>query len=146
MHGSELKNTRHSTPEPPSRPQLWTRVIGSLALFGFLIGMMLGRLQAPEPLRLERVEVQADQLQLWFNEQPRFSGEQVQGALALRFEAQGRAQQGQLDVAGRRVNWRLLRGPQGLSLNLVGARPLRGEWHGAAVRGGWRLTVSLREE
>jgi hypothetical protein len=35
---------------------------------------------------------------------------------------------------------------KGLLLNLLAARPLRGEWRGATEDGRWRLQVSLREE
>lgn len=121
-------------------------MLGSLALCGFLLGLALGRLDDPAPVVLERVEVQADALQLWFNSEPQVRAEHVQGALVLRFEARGRAQEGQVRVAGKAVNWRLIRHDGGLLLNLVAARPLRGEWRATAADSGWRLTVSLGEE
>ena len=68
MRGSEREGEQHST-DP--RPRPWGRVIASLAVFGFLIGLMIGRMLQPEPLWLERVEVQEDGLALWFNVEPR---------------------------------------------------------------------------
>ncbi|AYC34660.1 hypothetical protein D3880_20770 [Pseudomonas cavernae] len=145
MHGSALEDGRHSTPEDP-RPQLRWRFLAALALLGLLVGLMLGRLSSPEPVSLERVEVQAGGLVLWFNREAQVHGEHVQGALLLRIDAEGEARRGQLQLNGKAVNWRVGRGAQGLLLNLVAARPLRGEWHGATADGRWRLTISLRAE
>lgn len=125
---------------------LWLRIVGSLALFGFLLGLMLGRLVEPDPRVLQRVEVLPDALQLWFNAEPKVRGEHLHGAVLLQIEARGRERQGQVLVAGKAANWRVVRNEQGLLLNLLAARALRGEWHGAAVDGGWRLSISLREE
>ena len=63
----------------------------SLALFGVLVGLMIGRLTAPDERVLERVEVVQDGLDLWFNEQPKLHGENVEGTVALLFEAEGTA-------------------------------------------------------
>ncbi|HLD64693.1 MAG TPA: hypothetical protein VJA19_01495 [Pseudomonas sp.] len=146
MHGSGLKGERHSTPDTGARPLLWKRVLGSLVIFGFLVGMMLGRLMTPDPVLLRRVTALPDALQLDFSAEPKTSGEHLHGAVVLRFEARGRPRQGQLQVAGKAVNWRVSHADGVLLLNLVAARPLRGEWRGAAVEDGWRLTISLREE
>ncbi len=108
--------------------------------------MMLGRLNEPAPLVLQRVEVLPDALQLWFNAEPKVRGEHLHGALVLQIEARGREQQGQVWVAGKAANWRVIRNEHGVLLNLLAVRPVRGEWHGAAVDGGWRLSISLREE
>lgn len=146
MHGSELEDGQDSTPEEDPRPKLWRRFLAALALLGLLVGLMLGRLTAPEPVTLEQVEALPDGLQIWFSGEPKVSGEHLHGALVLLFEADGRAQHGQLQLAGKGVNWRLIHSERGLLLNLVAARPLRGEWHGAAVEGRWRLRISLRAE
>ncbi|MGV8841841.1 MAG: hypothetical protein ACOH2I_01015 [Pseudomonas sp.] len=146
MHGSARKDGEHSTAEARQRALLWLRIVGSLALFGFLLGMMLGRLNEPEPRVLQRVDVLPDALQLWFNAEPKVRGEHRHGALVLQIDARGREQQGQVLVAGKAANWRLMRNEHGLLLNLLAARPVRGEWRGAPVDGGWRLNISLREE
>ncbi|UVJ44335.1 hypothetical protein NVV94_01600 [Pseudomonas sp. LS1212] len=146
MHGSERKDGLHSTPEDDPRPNLWPRVMFSLALVGLMVGLMIGRLTAPEPRVLEQIEVVPAGLQLWFNEQPEIHGEHVDGAVALLINAQGKAQQGRLQLAGKPVSWRVRKTDQGLLLNLVAARPVRGEWAGATVDGRWRLEISLREE
>lgn len=118
----------------------------SLALVGLMVGLMIGRLTAPEPRVLEQVEVVPAGLQLWFNEQPEIHGEHVDGAVALLINSEGKAQQGRLQLEGKPVSWRVRKTDQGLLLNLVAARPLRGEWAGATVDGRWRLEISLREE
>ncbi|NER59276.1 hypothetical protein G3435_03410 [Pseudomonas sp. MAFF212428] len=145
MHGSEHKDDEHSTCEPDPRSQLWPRVLFSLALFGMLVGLMIGRLTAPEPRVLERVEVVADGLNLWFNEQPQLHGEEVEGTLVLVFEASGRSQKGQLELAGKPVAWRLQKSDKGLLLSLVAARALHGDWAGEPADGRWRVQVRLHE-
>ena len=66
----------------------------SLALFGLMVGLMIGRLTAPEPRVLEQVDVVPGGLQVWFNEQPQIHGETIDGALALLFDAEGKVQRG----------------------------------------------------
>ncbi|MFI8480375.1 hypothetical protein ACIGCM_07380 [Pseudomonas sp. NPDC078700] len=146
MRGSEREGGQYSTPDIDDRPRPWLRVIGSLAIFGFLIGLMFGDLFHPDALRLDRVEVQEDQLQLWFNEQPTPQAREYNGAYLLRLETLGREQQGQLQLNGRAANWRLQRDKRELLLTVLAARPLRGEWRADEVDGQWRLTVSLMEQ
>jgi hypothetical protein len=122
------------------------RVIGSLALFGFLIGLMIGRLLQPEELRLQRVEVSGADLQLWFNVEPTVHARHLEGAFILRVETLGREQQGQLQLQGKLMNWRLRREGRELVLRVVAARPLHGEWRAEELDGQWRLRVSLSYE
>ncbi|MDP2747909.1 hypothetical protein [Pseudomonas sp.] len=143
MRGSELEDEQHST-DP--RPRPWVRVIASLAVFGFLIGLMIGRLLQPDPLWLERVDVVEQGLELWFNVEPVPREEHADGVFILRLQSFGRQQQGQLHVQGRLANWRLQRERRDLLLRVVAARPLRGEWRAEEVDGRWRLVVSLVEQ
>lgn len=122
------------------------RVIGSLALFGFLIGLMIGRLLQPDPLWLKQVEVQDGELVLWFDVEPKPREEHAGGVYALRLESFGREQQGQLSVQGKRANWRLQRQRRDLLLRVVAARPLRGAWRAEELDGRWRLLVQLTHE
>ncbi|MCY1435532.1 hypothetical protein D3C76_311490 [compost metagenome] len=118
----------------------------SLALLGLMVGLMIGRLTEPEPRVLEQIEVVPAGLQVWFNEQPQIHGETVDGALALLFDAEGKAQKGRLKLEGKDVIWRVQKTDKGVLLSLVAARPLHGDWAGATVDGRWRLQISLREE
>lgn len=122
------------------------RVFGSLAIVGMMVGLMIGRLTQPDPVELQQVEVAPDGLVLWFNHEPKVHGEHIDGAVALLFDAQGRGQNGQLQVNQKNVNWRVRLADRGLLLNLVAARPLRGDWAGSEVEGRWRLAIHLREE
>ena len=122
------------------------KVFGSLAIVGVMVGLMIGRLTQPDPVELQQVEVAADGLVLWFNHEPKVHGEHIDGAVALLFDAQGRVQNGQLQVNQKNVNWRVRLANRGLLLNLVAARPLRGDWAGSEVEGRWRLAIHLREE
>ncbi|MFZ4965858.1 hypothetical protein HX881_06630 [Pseudomonas gingeri] len=146
MHGSEDEDGQHSTPEEDPRPKLLPRVLGSLAIVGLMVGLMIGRLTAPEPLLLQQVEAAPDTLVLWFSAEPKIHGEQVDGTVALLIDAEGKAQNGRLTVAGRDANWRVRLSDKGLLVTLLAARPLQGEWAGAEVDGRWRLVVNLREE
>ncbi|SDI76866.1 hypothetical protein SAMN05216588_12435 [Pseudomonas flavescens] len=119
------------------------RVIGSLAIFGFLVGLMIGRLFHPDAMHLKEVEAGDERLVLWFNVEPQVRIGEFQGTLLLRFEGLGREQRGQLQVAGRTANWRVVREGRELELRVVAARPLRGESIAEEVEGRWRLTVRL---
>ena len=145
MHGSELKDGQHSTPEEDPRPKLWPRVLGSLAIVGVMVGMMIGRLTAPVPVELQQVDVLPGALVVWFSAEPKLHGEWVDGTLGLLFDARGTPQNGQLKLADKVVNWRLRHTDGGLLLTLVAARALRGDWVGAPQEGRWRLQVNLRE-
>ena len=122
------------------------REFGSLAIVGLMVGLMIGRLTTPEPTVLEQVEVQPDGLVVWFSQEPKVHGEHIDGTVALLFDAQGAAQNGRLKVNDKDVNWRVRAADAGLLLNLVAARPLRGEWAGSKVDGRWKLQIHLREE
>ncbi|MGY2375320.1 hypothetical protein ACW9IB_12520 [Pseudomonas sp. SDO524_S393] len=146
MHGSEGKDALHSTPEEDPRPKLMPRVMGSLAIVGLMVGLMIGRLTTPDPVALQQIETAADGLVVWFNSEPKLHGEHIDGTVALLFDAQGKAVSGQLKVNQKDVNWRVRKTDGGLLLNLVAARPLRGEWNGEKADGRWRLEIHLREE
>ncbi|WP_037043655.1 hypothetical protein [Pseudomonas sp. BAY1663] len=143
MRGTEVEDERHSTVPDDPRPRLRRRFFASLVLIGLLLGAMIGRLTAPGPVQLERIEEQAWGLTLWFDRQPELYDEHLEGAFALLLQAQGEAQSGQLQVDGTRVGWRLQHTAKGLLLHLVAARPLRGEWAGQVEAGGWRLDVRV---
>ena len=118
----------------------------SLALFGLLVGLMIGKLTNPEPVELQQVEVVADGLTLWFNEEPKLHGENVDGTVAIVFDAEGKSAKGQIEMAGKPVGWRVQKSDKGLLLSLVAARPLDGDWAVDAVEGRWRVQVRLHEE
>ncbi|MBW8129459.1 MULTISPECIES: hypothetical protein [Pseudomonas] len=146
MHGSEGKDALHSTPEEDPRPKLLPRVMGSLAIVGLMIGLMIGRLTTPDPVELQQVETAADGVVVWFNSEPKLHGEHIDGTVALLFDAQGKGTSGQLKINEKDVNWRVRKTDGGLLLNLVAARPLRGDWRGEEVDGRWRLEIHLQEQ
>ena len=145
MHGSKHEDGEHSTPEPESRSKGLPRVMLSLAIVGVMVGLMIGRLTAPEDHVLEQVEVVQDGLDLWFDDEPKLHGENVEGTVAVLFQAEGKAQRGQLSLQGKPVSWRLQNSKEGLLLTVVAARPLQGEWAGAEDAGRWRVQVRLHE-
>ena len=145
MHGSRREDDEHSTPEPDLRSKAFPRVMLSLAIVGLMVGLMIGRLTTPDERVLEQVEVVQDGLDLWFNEEPKLHGENVEGTVAVLFEAQGKAQRGQLNLQGKPVGWRVQKSEEGLLLTVVAARPLHREGAGAEDAGRWRVQVRLHE-
>jgi hypothetical protein len=145
MHGSEGKDERHSTPPVDNRSKLLPRVIGSLAIVGLMIGLMIGRLTTPDPSVLQQVEVTDGGLVVWFNNEPKLHGEIIDGTVALLFQAEGPAQKGQFKLNGKDVNWRTRASDGGLLLTVLAARPLQGDWVGSEVDDRWRLEIHLRE-
>lgn len=111
-----------------------------------MVGLMIGRLTTPDPVQLLQVEPAGDGALVWFSAEPKLHGEHIDGTVALLFDSQGKAQAGQLKLNDKDVNWRVRKTDAGVLLNLVAARPLRGEWSGAKVDGRWRLQIHLREE
>ena len=77
----------------------------SLAIVGLMVGLMIGRLTTPDERELQQVQATQDGLELWFNEEPKLHGENVEGTVALLFQAQGKAQQGQLSLQGKPVSF-----------------------------------------
>lgn len=146
MHGSEGKDALHSTPEEDPRPKLLPKVMGSLAIVGLMVGLMIGRLTTADPVELQQIETTKDGVVVWFNSEPKLHGEHIDGTVALLFDAQGKAATGQLKVNDKDVNWRVRKTDGGLLLNLVAARPLRGEWTGEEVDDRWRLEIHLQEQ
>ena len=145
MHGSEDKDAAHSTPEDDPRPKLLPRVLGSLAIVGLMVGLMIGRLTTPDPTALLQVEPATDGLVVWFNNEPKLHGEIIDGTVALLFQAEGRPQKGQLRLNGKDVNWRTRKSDGGLLLTVLAARPLQGDWVGSEVDDRWRLEIRLSE-
>ena len=128
-----------------NRSKLFPRVIGSLAIVGLMIGLMIGRLTTPDPSVLVQVEVTDGGLVVWFNNEPKLHGEIIDGTVALLFQAEGRPQKGQLRLNGKDVNWRTRKSDGGLLLTVLAARPLQGDWVGSEVDDRWRLEIRLSE-
>ncbi len=122
------------------------RVMGSLAIVGMMVGLMIGRLTTADPVELQQVDTAADGVVVWFNSEPKLHGEHIDGTVALLFDAQGNAASGKLKVNDKDVNWRIRKTDGGLLLNLVAARPLRGEWKGEKAEGRWRFEIHLQEQ
>lgn len=129
-----------------NRSKLFPRVIGSLAIVGVMIGLMIGRLTTPDPTVLQQVEVTDQGLVVWFNNEPKLHGEIIDGTVALLFQAEGKAQKGQLRLNGKDVNWRTRLSDGGLLLTVLAARPLQGDWAAKEVDDRWRLEIHLREQ
>ncbi|KJH84902.1 MULTISPECIES: hypothetical protein [Pseudomonadaceae] len=153
MRVTDSENDRHSTAagDPaagaPARrdplPRLRRRFFGSLVLIGLLVGAMIGRVTAPGPVQLLRVEPATDGLQLWFDREPELYSQDVDGAVGMLFQAQGRDGSGRLDPGGTNIGWRLQTTEKGLLLHFVATRPLAAEWDAEKRDGDWLLKVRV---
>ena len=143
MRGTESEDRPHSSGEQDPLPRLRRRFFASLVLIGLLVGLMLGRLTTPGPVRLEALTVQPQGLALRFDREPDIHDEHLEGAFALLFQAEGEAQSGQLQIDGMPVGWRVQQTEKGLLLHLVAARRLQGQWQGARGDGGWQVQISV---
>jgi hypothetical protein len=143
MRVTDSENDRHSTaPSDPLRRHR-RRFFGSLVLIGLLVGALIGRVTAPGPVQLLRVEPVADGLQLWFDREPQLYSQDVDGAVGMLFQAQGSACNGRLELDGTSVGWRLQITERGLLLHFVATRPLVAEWDGEERDGDWLLQVRV---
>ena len=143
MRVTDSENDRHSTaPSDPLRRHR-RRFFGSLVLIGLLVGAMIGRIMAPGPVELLRIEPVADGLQLWFDRQPELYSQDVDGAVGMLFQAQGSADDGRLELGGTNVGWRMQTTEKGLLLHFVATRPLAAEWGGEKRGGDWLLSVRV---
>jgi len=124
-------------------PRLRRRFFGSLVLIGLLVGLMIGRLTAPDPVQLLRIEPGPAVLSLWFDREPELFSQDVDGAIGMLLQAQGQAQRGQLQAQGARVGWRLQKNAKGLLLSFVATRPLVAAWQGGEDKEGWRLEIKI---
>ncbi|AHL73794.1 hypothetical protein CH92_01250 [Stutzerimonas stutzeri] len=143
MRVTDSENDRYSTASKDPLRRLRWRYFGSLVLIGLLVGVMIGRVTAPGPVQLLRVEPAADGLQLWFDREPELFSQDVEGAVGMLFQAQGSASAGQLELAGTNVRWRVQTTEKGLLLHFVATRPLAAEWHGEKRNGDWLMEVKV---
>ncbi|MCQ4312316.1 hypothetical protein NAV33_10490 [Pseudomonas stutzeri] len=149
MRVTDSENDRHSTaagepaPHDPLRRQR-RRFFGSLVLLGLLFGSFLGHFFRPGPVELMRVEPVASGLQLWFNREPEFYSQDIDGAVGVLFQAKGSADAGRVEVEGTGASWRVQVTEKGLLLHFVATRPLAASWSGEKIDGDWRLLVQVR--
>lgn len=154
MRVTDSENDRHSTaaggpaagdpaPKDPLRRLRW-RFFGSLVLLGLLFGSFIGRVTAPGPVQLLRVEPIAGGLQLWFDRAPEIYSQDVDGAVGILFQAQGKAEAGRLEADGVSTGWRVQTTDKGLLLHFVATRPLIASWSGEKHDGDWRLLVQVK--
>lgn len=153
MRGTDSEDDRHSTAaggpaagdpayENPL-PRLRRRYFASLVLLGLLLGSFIGRVTAPGPVQLLRVEPVPGGLHVWFDREPELYSQDVDGAVGMLFQAEGSAANGRLESTGTNVSWRVQNTEKGLLLHFVATRPLTAEWDGKKQDGDWLLQVRV---
>jgi len=144
MRDTRSENDAHSTAPVDPLPRLRRRFFGSLVLLGLLFGSLLGHVFKPGPVQLLRVEPVEGGLQLWFDREPEIYSQDVEGAVGMLFQAEGRAETGRLDVAGASASWRVQTTEKGLLVHVVATRPLAASWSGDKLDGDWRLLLQVQ--
>jgi hypothetical protein len=143
MRGTDSEDDRHSTAANNPLPRLRRRYFASLVLLGLLLGSFIGRVTAPGPVQLLRVEPVSEGLQLWFTREAELYSQDVDGAVGMLFQAEGSAASGRIESSGTGVGWRLQNTEKGLLLHFVATRPLDAEWSGEKRDGDWLLKVRV---
>lgn len=117
-----------------------------------MLGLMIGRLTAPDEIRLLAINPQdKNGLQLQFDHEPWVQETYHEGTFSLLIYAKGEPQQGQLRQGDSLINWRLrplghpVLDPQ-LVLGFVSTRPLKGQWSGQDTEQGWQLSLQITPE
>ena len=148
MRGSDTNDGQHSNAEVlPPRSSLWPKFLGSLAIFGLLVGLMIGKVMDKGRSAFDRVELlPGGEMNLWFDHEPQVHGELVDGTVRILLDASGPQLQGQLELNGRQAKWTLRHTDKGLLFTAIAARQLRAQWVGEEEAGHWRLRVSLSDE
>ncbi|KAF1069029.1 MAG: hypothetical protein GAK45_01205 [Pseudomonas citronellolis] len=128
------------------RPRPRLKVLTSLATFGLLLGLMLGRLWYGDEQPAKLLGVQADEhgVTLRFNHEANVRAGHVEGALALLIEAQGEPGAGQSRLNGLPLRWTLEAHDSSLLLTLLSTRPLQGQWDSEEKDGQWWLRIQPR--
>ncbi|HZJ95767.1 MAG TPA: hypothetical protein VFD11_09485 [Thiopseudomonas sp.] len=142
----------NSTWEPPPRKQWQIKFIASLALFGFLVGMMIGRLleepQQPEySKQIVQIQTFANGLGVCLTSAVQVQAVAEQGAYQLRLlNAWGQAAQGEISMPGSSpVRWQLQPVNNRVHITFIGLQALTGQWRPRlADEGRWCADVELR--
>ena len=124
-----------STWELPPRRQWILKFLASLALLGFLVGLMIGRVVEPPPAlqpynRLLQLQSYADGLAVCFAQTITPQVRHEQGAYYLWFaDTQGRNAQGEFVLPlGQLVQWQVESRDTGVQVVFVGLQALQGQW------------------
>jgi hypothetical protein len=143
MHGSEGKDDAAFYAEPDPRSKLFPRVMGSLAIVGLMVGLMIGRLTTPDPSELQQVEVMMTAWWCGSTMNPSCTARSSTAPWRCCSRPKARRRRAaQAQRQGRELAYAKSDG--GLLLTLVAARPLQGEWTGSEVDDRWRLEIHLR--
>lgn len=139
-----------STWEFPPRRQWMFKVFASLALFSFLVGMMLGRLleePTPPPSNNTIVQLQAyaDGLGICLSEPAQLQAQVEQGVFQLLvLNSKGQSAQGEFLLAeGKPVRWRVEPLETMVRIVFIGLQPVVGQWRARVSDELWCVDVQV---
>lgn len=150
MPDPDNKIDANSTWESPPRRQWIFKVFASMALFSFLVGMMLGRVfEEPRASQHRSTVVQlqtyADGLGICLSEPTQVQAQTEQGVYQLLLlNSQGQAAQGEFAlVDGQSVRWRVEPQETMMRVVFIGLQPVQGQWHTRVSDELWCVDVQL---
>ena len=137
----------------PHREQWQIKFFASLALFGFLVGMMIGRVlegpQQPEfSKRVAQIQSFANGLGVCLTSPVQVQARAEQGAYQLLLlNAWGQTAQGELSMAGENpVRWTLQSVDDTVQITFIGLRALDGQWRPRLTdEGYWCADIELSQ-
>lgn len=151
MLDPDNKIDANSTWEPAPRKQWQVKFIASVALFGFLAGMMIGRLlEGPQQLEFSKRVVQiqnyTDGLAVCLTDSVQVQTRAVQGTYqVLLLTTWGQATQGEILLSGEApVRWQLQTVDETVQVTFIGLQALQGQWHPRLTeKGHWCADIEL---
>lgn len=150
MPDPDNKIDADSTWESPPRRQWIFKVFASLALFSFLVGMMLGRLlEEPKALQYSNTIVQlqtyADGLGICLSEPTQVQVQAEQGVYQLLLlNSKGQAAQGEFALEnGKPVRWRVEPQETVMRIVFIGLQPVTGQWRARLNDKLWCVDVQV---
>lgn len=150
MPDPENKIDANSTWESPPRRQWIFKVFASMVLFGFLVGMMLGRVfEEPKTSQYSSTVVQlqnyADGLGICLSAPVQVQAQAEEGIYQLLlFNSTGQAAHGEFALAeGQPVRWRVEPQETMMRVVFIGLQPVLGQWRARTSAALWCIDVQL---
>lgn len=153
MRSPDYKIETNSTLDPLPRRQLLVKFLASLMLFGFLLGLMLGRLTEPPRQyahRVIQVQAYADGLAVCLSAPAEVQSSTLEGAYQLLLQdTLGESAQGELILGSTKgsaepIRWLLEQHNGDVRLIFVGLQPLRGRWQPRVTETLWCADIQVR--
>lgn len=140
----------NSTLEVLPRRQLLLKFVASIILVGFLLGLMLGRIFAPQPLpqrspSIVQLQTYADGLAVCLSQSAQIQEHNQQGIYQLvLLDTQGQSAQGEIILTGNKpVRWRVEPQDSSVRIVFIGLQPVFGHWRQRIAEEHWCADIQI---